>query len=73
MRYEARLLGGPADTEIFVMPDLRPEILVARPGLTVREPWKWDPDGPLRPIPVERHSYRPVRAVVFYEHAGVTT
>lgn len=70
MRYEARLLGGPADTEVFAIQGLRPEIKVARPGNAF---WRWGDVAPLdiRPLPIDEHVYRPVRAVVFYEHAEV--
>jgi len=70
--YEARLVGGPNDSQIMGIPSLWPEIKVARLAESPVSMMERDEDL-LQPVPIEEHSYRPLRVVVFYGHAEVTT
>lgn len=70
MIYEARFIGGPAEGEFRVIPDLMREVKVAHANRP--RDW-WANEDPLARITVEEHSYFPDRAVVYYVHGGSVT
>lgn len=70
MRVEARLIGGPGQGKTYVLDGLKPQIVIQR----LAEPISFnvaDNEDPFATVPVDRYTYEPVGAVVYYEMARV--